>query len=381
MSTWIDFKQLRQELNFVTVLQHYHIEVKTKGDRATGLCPLPTHPRRTDGQKRTASFSANLAKGIWQCFGCKASGNCAELCLRMEGFDPSNPAEFRKGALKVAEVFGIVTPSPATTPAAPSSRVLTNGKALSTPPISKVNRAAATPLSDVTNGPPVTLPATNVVVNEPLNFELKHLDPRHPYLLSRGISPEAIAHFGLGFCTKGLMADRIAIPLHDLAGSLVGYAGRLIDDAKESDEQPKYRFPGTRDRNGTRYEFHKNRLLYNAHRISGPVHDLAIVEGFVSVWWLWQANVHNVVALMGSSCSRDQARAVIDLVLPKGRIWLFPDGDDAGKICAASLFEQLAPSRFVRWVKLNEGTQPTDFDAISLSDLLRGVEPIDPTRM
>ena len=63
-----------------------------------------------------------------------------------------------------------------------------------------------------------------VVVNAPLNFELKNLDPKHPYLDKRGFTPKTIAHFGLGFCSKGLLAGRVAIPLHDYDSKLVGYA-------------------------------------------------------------------------------------------------------------------------------------------------------------
>jgi len=41
---------------------------------------------------------------------------------------------------------------------------------------------------------------SSVLVNAPLDFELKQLDAQHPYLLSRGFTPETIRHFGLGFC-------------------------------------------------------------------------------------------------------------------------------------------------------------------------------------
>jgi DNA primase len=99
------------------------------------------------------------------------------------------------------------------------------------------------------------------------------------------------------------MQDRIAIPLHNSAGPLVGYAGRLVDDRNVSDERPKYLFPGPRERDGKRWEFHKGELLYNLYRIERPVHDLIIVEGFASVWWLHQHGRPNAVALMGHSIS------------------------------------------------------------------------------
>ena len=57
MSTWIDFRALRESLDFAQVLAHYDVRLKTKGDQASGFCPLPTH----DGKRRSASFSVNHA--------------------------------------------------------------------------------------------------------------------------------------------------------------------------------------------------------------------------------------------------------------------------------------------------------------------------------
>jgi hypothetical protein len=107
MATWINFKELRAKLHFKNILDHYRVETKVKGDRATALCPLPGHPSRTDGAPRTASLSVNLTRNIFQCFGCEASGNALEFCCRMEGFDPGDSQQFRIGAIKVAELFGI----------------------------------------------------------------------------------------------------------------------------------------------------------------------------------------------------------------------------------------------------------------------------------
>ena len=76
------------------------------------------------------------------------------------------------------------------------------------------------------------------VVNAPLDFALKNLDPDHPYLSGRGFTPETIARFGLGYCSRGLMKDRIAIQLHNGEGKLIGYSGRVVDDAAITEENP-----------------------------------------------------------------------------------------------------------------------------------------------
>src|ERR1051326_4807816 len=99
--SWIDFKALRQELNFAQVLQHYGVEHKVKGDRASAFCPLPGHR----GKRRSPSFSADLKRGLWQCFGCGEKGNVIEFAALMEKLDPQNPREFHKTAALLQERF------------------------------------------------------------------------------------------------------------------------------------------------------------------------------------------------------------------------------------------------------------------------------------
>ena len=246
----------------------------------------------------------------------------------MEGFNPDHPHELRQAALKIRDIF------------------LGSG-------LASKQGAAKTPKG-------------RVLVNRPIDFELKTLDPNHPYLKERGFTDETIRHFGLGYCNRGMLRGRIAIPLHDPQGKLVGYAGRLTKDSEINERNPKYLFPGSREKDGATLEFRKSLLLYNAHRITAPVDELVVVEGFPAAFWLWQAEYRNTVALMGSSCSKEQGEIIASLVKPDGRVWLMPDGNDAGRLCALSAFEQIAPHRFVRWIQLSKDEQPTD---ISTQDI------------
>jgi DNA primase len=347
MPAWISFKELRRELRFVDVLRHYKIDVKRRGDRVTAFCPLPGHPARTDGTQRTSSLSIHLGRNIFQCFGCKASGNAVEFAARMEGFDPSNAEQFRTAALKVAEIFGINT-GKGTTPSESKKDAKTEAGSI------EASQKAA-------------------VINAPLNFALKDLDPDHPYLSERGFNSATIEYFGLGYCNRGLMKGRIAIPIHDPVGQLVAYGGRLIDDSKISDESPKYRLPGDRQHGGVLHQFRKSLLLYNFHRIrgsAGSVADLIVVEGFPSTWWLHQCNYPNVVALMGSDCSDEQAQLIVRLTRPHGIVWIMPDGNEAGRQCALSLLERISPHRLVRWICLSHDQQPTDLSSEELHQRL-----------
>lgn len=182
MSTWINFKELRAKLHFEDVLRHYRVEVKRKGDQHHGFCPLPNH----QGKRNSPSFSANLVRGIFQCFGCGAKGNVLEFAAMMEKIDVANGTELRALAVRLQERF---------CPALGDS-------------LEKRDKPVEAKPAD--SPPKENLPT---VVNAPLNFDLKELDPSHPYLLARGFTPETIAHFGLGFCSRGYHKNRLANPL------------------------------------------------------------------------------------------------------------------------------------------------------------------------
>jgi DNA primase len=124
------------------------------------------------------------------------------------------------------------------------------------------------------------LEADSTEPNKPLTFELKHLDPQHPYLAERELAPETIAQFGIGHCKKGTLAGRIAIPIHNTIGELVGYVGRWPGQPPHN--RPKYKLPKG---------FKKSLEVFNLHRAKDaePTTPLIIVEGFFDCMKVWQA--------------------------------------------------------------------------------------------
>ena len=168
------------------------------------------------------------------------------------------------------------------------------------------------------------------------------------------------------------MKERIAIPLHDHLGRVIGYAGRLVDDNAVSDENPKYLLPPPRERNGVVFEFRKTEFLYNGYRIKTPLENLIVVEGFPALWWLVQARHENAVALMGSSCSDKQAELLVSLLSPRGCCWVFTDADAAGDTAASEVFLKVGIQRFVRRIPLRNKRQPTDCLPADLASMLQG---------
>ena len=186
---WVDFKQVKASVTFEQLLAHYELKLKpAKGSELLGLCPFH--------QDTKPSFRVNTEKNVFHCFGCDAKGNVLDFVARKES------VTIRKAALMLSEWFELGNGEKE----APSSNL----------------SPTESPNEDSTGSekPPET--------NQPLSFTLK-LAYDHPYLKERGIEPELAQEFGTGFCKRGMMKNRIAIPIHDSDGQLVAYAGRLIE--------------------------------------------------------------------------------------------------------------------------------------------------------
>jgi DNA primase len=193
--------------------------------------------------------------------------------------------------------------------------------------------------------------------NKPLGFSLADkLDYTHPYLTERGLAEATVREFGLGFCQAGTLIGRIAIPLHNGQGELVGYVGRWPGEPP-TPETPKYKLPKG---------FRKSAELFNLHRALKEPADapLYLVEGVFDVLHLWQHGLRKVVALLGSSLSAEQETLLFDRTPFAPQLVLLLDADDAGRKGTAEMLARLAPRTFVKVVALpREDMQPEHLTA------------------
>ena len=156
--------------------------------------------------------------------------------------------------------------------------------------------------------------------------------------------------FGVGFCSKGMMAGRIAIPIHNPDGQVVAYAGRWLGEAPEG--TPKYKLPPG---------FRKSLELFNLDRARKEPAEmpLIIVEGFFDAMVLYQLGHRKVVALMGSSLSLPQEELIRQHTGHDSRILVMLDEDEAGRAARDDVAVRLAKHAFVRiHVFADEGRQP-----------------------
>jgi DNA primase len=323
--TFVDFRHVKASANFEPVLAHYGFKFVGKGSQKTILCPFH--------DDKNPSCNVNLDKNVFHCFACGAKGNVLEFVAKKEGVD------LRSAALMLADWCGfelserqVETDTPKTQKQPSDAPLEAKRPDLQKKAQPSRQTPPAAPSKAIENAPPRVL-----------TFSLK-LDPSHPYLRERGLTVWDSETFGLGYANRGLMKGRIAIPIHDAAGQLVGYAGRWPGEPPEG--QPKYRCPDG---------FEKSRVLFNLHRVPEGCPEVVLVEGFFGAIAMHRLGLP-VVACMGSSVSQEQLR----LLRERGARYLkiLCDGDGPGEEASAKIAAQAANQVYVRRITLPNGSQP-----------------------
>jgi DNA primase len=309
VSGWVSFAEVKRRVRLHQVLQSYGVDWlrRSGSDQYRGRCPI----HRGQGQE---AFHANLARDMFHCFACGAGGNVLDFVSAMES------CSTRDAALRLqASVLALAG--------------------------SERNVASRKLVTKKREG------------NAPLVFALD-LNPAHPYLSERGIEAGTIRHFGVGYCGRGLMRGRIAIPIHDAQDRLVAYAGRALEDVA-----PRYRFPAG---------FRKSQVLFNYHRARATAaQTVVVVEGFFDCMRVHQAGFPSVVALMGARLSPAQKEL---LTRQFSAVVLLLDGDPTGRSATTQLARDLAPTCAVRTLLLPPGVQPDQMTACQIRQALAPAE-------
>jgi DNA primase len=330
----VDFKYLRANASFETVAAHYNLKLEGKGDQRSALCCFH--------DEDTPSLKIHLGKKIFHCFGCDAKGNVLDFVTLKEGGKPDNPKQLREGAFKLAEICGI-----------DASGTAKRGESESKPAPAKVTAPKPEPKLPTAKPAPLPNPSRG---NKPLSFELK-LDPQHAYLAER-VSKEAIETFGLGFCSRGIMKGRIAIPIHNEKGELIAYAGRWAEEELPKGT-PKYLLPDG---------FEKQSVVFNLHRLPKGAKEVVMVESYFSVFRLHELGTP-VVSPMGHSVSEDQCKLLAACGVE--RVLVLFDGDEAGEQGIAESVPLLSRYFYVHSPKVSETFKPHSASDDQLAQIVR----------
>jgi DNA primase len=316
---FVDFRAIRERLTMEQVLEHYGVlhTLKRKGNRLSGPCPIHNGSNPTQ-------FRVETDRNIWNCFSeCKHGGNTLDFIAKKED------CLVHDAALKACEWFNIPLDEVSATG---TRQEETEGNAecpAKENPTSKAKPASASKPTD--NAP-----------NAPLKFQLKNLQHEHSYLKERGITLETAIDFGIGFfaASQGLMAGRVAIPIHNIKGEIVAYAGRWPGEPPNADTE-KYKLPPN---------FKKMQELFNVDRAfkESPEAPLAVVEGFFDAIKLHQNGWRKVVALMGSTISDAQVDLIRRNTNAISHVVVIFDEDEAGREGRRNVAARLSEFSFVK---------------------------------
>lgn len=322
------------------------IRLDKRGRDFWGLCPF-------HGDS-SPSLKVDREKGTWHCFGCGEGGSVFNFLMRDANLS------FPEAVRELAARYGVPLP------------------ALHLDPEAKARETLKERLLQV-----LQLAGTFFI----RQLELPSGRTAREYLTSRrGLAPETLAAFGLGFAPdeweglgrflagQGVAEDmavqaglvvrrdqgkgaydrfrgRVIFPIRDTAGRVVSFGGRVLGEG-----EPKYL-------NGPESPvFHKSRSLYNLDQARSHMRrkDRAlVVEGYFDVITLAAGGFGEAVAPMGTALTPQQAHALkgqaADLVL------VF-DGDSAGvKAAARALPIFLGEGLHARVLALPKGDDPDTF--------------------
>jgi DNA primase len=265
---FVPFAEVKRAVSLEAIMERYELlaSLTRKGMNLAGPCPFC---KGSSGRQ----FQVNLVKNAWYCFGCKEGGNILDFVAKKE------EVSIRTAALKLDSWFEL-------------------GLVAKEKPQAEASAAPAeTPAASLEAPPAVRELPTE---NPPLAFTLKTLDPHHESLAPLGLGTETIERFGAGYCTKGLLKGRLAIPIHSAEGELVAYAGLAV----EEDASPRYLFPP---------KFHAPLEVMNLHRLpefaeeGGPFYLTPEIEGVLR---LAEVGIVAALALFDGSLSEAQEEAI-----------------------------------------------------------------------
>jgi len=292
------------------------VALKKAGQNHIGLCPFHS--------EKTPSFTVSPTKQIFHCFGCGAGGNVFRFLMKHQGLS------FPEAVRTLAGRYGIDLPEREMSPAE-RQRMDELDK------IRRANQIAGSFYQRCLTESRIGLDALS-------------------YLERRGLDRAAIDRYQLGFAPAGWdnlstlftrkqvpltvaektglivprknssgyydrFRERVMFPIFNAAGSLIGFGGRVLDDAlpkyMNSPESPVYS---------------KRRSLYGINWARNRCREqkaVYIVEGYLDMLKLHINGIENSVATLGTALTPEHIRMLKGCV-GEGRMILVYDSDQAG---------------------------------------------------
>ncbi len=356
------------------------VTLRKRGVNMLGLCPFHN--------EKTPSFTVSPAKGIFKCFGCGKGGNSVNFIMEHENLSYPEALKWLAKKYHIEVVEHGDSEEEKQLIDERESLMIVSGFA---------QKYFTNCLWNENEGRTIGLSyfrersfRDDILKKFELGYAPDGKTPFTDAAQKEGYKMEFLEKTGLSIKRDDWVRDRFAgrvmFPIHNLAGRVIAFGGRIL---KENKETAKYL-------NSPESEiYHKSKIVYGifqAKREISKTDKCYLVEGYTDVLSMHQAGIENVVASSGTALTPDQIRMIkrftpnitiiydgdaagikaslrgIDLVLEEGmnvKVLLLPDGDDPD-----SFAKKMGAAGFAGYIRENE----TDFIQFKTRLLLKDAE-------
>ena len=328
-----DLEELKHRVPLLDYIRQEYpeTELRVTGQKTFVACPFH--------EDKTPSCVIN-EDDTFHCYSCHEHGSLIDFAAAKEGLNPDNNADFKDTCILIGEKIGMEVRF---TPPNPEIEAYIDEKQALNTSYWK-SWKATTPDSD--------------------------RDEAFLYLTEkRGLTPQTLFSFRLGFVPMdeykrrrdvAYISGRIAFPILEMKASKdlkkvrcigMGYRTLAVDS-----NDPKYVNDPTKE--GV---FNKRRVLYGyAHAVESIRKQKAvfIVEGYMDVISMHQADIKNTVGCMGTALTEEQ----MDILRAHtSNLYIFMDSDSAGQKNMMRVLPMLLKKGFnVKIINGNNGMDPAD---------------------
>src|SRR3989344_4137557 len=293
--------EVKSKVDIVELVSSY-IPLKKAGRNFSGLCPFHS--------EKTPSFMVSAERQVFKCFGCGEFGDVFTFLEKIEGWD------FRDALEELAKRVGVKLKK-----FAPTGQTQVKEKLI------EINKLTARFYSHLLTKHPIGEPARKYLnkrgIKPPmwekfsLGFAPDSWDKTVEFLKSRKVRVEDIAQAGLIIDGKRGFYDRfrgrIMFPLKDSRGTVLGFAGRVIETSDKGHVTSDTRQEAKYINSPETPIFNKGSLLFGLDAARSAIrekNEAVLVEGEFDVLSAHASGIANVVASKGTALTDKQVATI-----------------------------------------------------------------------
>ncbi len=325
----------------VEVIGRY-VNLKPRGRKAWGCCPFHG--------ERTPSFTVDIERGLYYCFGCQEGGSVYNFLMKIEGLS------FPQAVKRLGDEVGVEVVVEERDDPATQRRDL----------LRELLERTAQYYSELLHRSPLGLPAREYLEKRGLTIQiaekfrlgwaptggealLQKLE-KAGYSLQDGVDAGVLRE--RQGRTRDLLRGRLVFPITNGQGRVIAFGGRILESRPDS-KAPKYlNTPETE-------LYQKRENLYGLSFHRGEISrakEAMVMEGYLDVITVSQAGFPYSVASLGTALTEQQCRL---LARYARNVHLFYDADRAGISAtekAIELFENAG--LLVHVAQMDQGQDP-----------------------